>query len=59
MSKMYAFHGADNKTGTTMITQSVAEFIADNLKDIKIMMISLHGRSEPSMWTGWANLSKA
>ncbi|HOA42299.1 MAG TPA: hypothetical protein PKG53_02405 [Bacillota bacterium] len=45
MSKMYAFHGADNKTGTTMITQSVAEFIADNLKDIKIMMISLHGRS--------------
>ncbi|MGI6732831.1 MAG: hypothetical protein ACOX4J_01465 [Anaerovoracaceae bacterium] len=44
MSNMYAFHGADAKTGTTMITQSVAEFIADNVKDIKIMMISLHGR---------------
>lgn len=44
MSDMYAFHGADAKTGTTMITQSVAEFIAHNLKDIKIMMVSLHGR---------------
>lgn len=44
MSKIYAFHGVDGKTGTTMITQSIAELIASNYKDIKIMMISMHGR---------------
>lgn len=44
MSKMYAFHGADGKTGTTMVTQSVAELIASNQKDIKILVVSLHGR---------------
>lgn len=44
MSNMYAFHGVDGKTGTTMITQSVAELIASSRKDIKILVISMHGR---------------
>lgn len=44
MNNMYVFHGADGKTGTTMVTQSVAEYIAANKKGSKIMMISMHGR---------------
>lgn len=44
MNNIYAFHGADGKTGTTMITQSLAEHIAANCKNIKIMMVSMHGR---------------
>ncbi len=44
MSSFHAFHGADGKTGTTMITQSVAEYIAFNRKELKIMMVSMHGR---------------
>ena len=44
MSNIHVFHGADGKTGTTMITQSVAELIASNYKDIKVMMIAMHGR---------------
>ena len=34
MSNMYAFHGADAKTGTTMITIS-SEF-SDNVKILKL-----------------------
>lgn len=45
MSSVYVFHGADSKAGTTMISQSVAEYIASNNKDIKVMLISMHGRS--------------
>ncbi len=44
MNNMYAFHGADSKTGTTMITQSVAEVIAYSRKEIKILVVSMHGR---------------
>ncbi|GAB1475696.1 hypothetical protein MASR2M70_05280 [Bacillota bacterium] len=44
MKNVHVFHGADNKTGTTMITQSVAEYIASKKRDIKVMIISLHGR---------------
>ena len=45
MSQMFAFHGVDAKVGTTMISQSVAEMIADNRKEIRIMLVSLNGRS--------------
>ncbi|NLT47163.1 MAG: hypothetical protein GXX92_02000 [Clostridiales bacterium] len=44
MSSMYAFHGADGKTGTTMITQSIAEIIASSRKELKILVVSMHGR---------------
>lgn len=44
MSFTFAFHGVDNKIGTTMISQSVAEMIARYKKDIKVMHISLNGR---------------
>ncbi len=43
MSKVIAFHGADNKVGTTMITQSIAESIAKKLEDRKVLFISLTG----------------
>ena len=42
---MFVFHGADSKVGTTMISQSVAEIIAENLKDKRILFTSLNGRS--------------
>ncbi len=41
---MFAFHGVDSKIGTTMISQSVAEMIATDKKDIKVMHISLNGK---------------
>lgn len=44
MNNVYVFHGADGKTGTTMITQSVAEYIASRCRKLKSMMISMHGR---------------
>lgn len=44
MKNIHVFHGADGKIGTTMITQSVAEYIASKRRDLKVMMISLHGR---------------
>ena len=44
MSSIHAFHGADGKTGTTMITQCVAEYIASNRKEVKVMAVSIHGR---------------
>lgn len=44
MSNVYVFHGADSKAGTTMVCQSVAEYIASNNKHIKVMLISMHGR---------------
>ncbi len=45
MNRMFAFHGVDSKVGTTMVSQSVAEMIADSCRDIKIMLVSLNGKS--------------
>lgn len=45
MNRMFVFHGVDAKVGTTMISQSVSEMIADNNREIKVMMVSLSGRS--------------
>lgn len=45
MMGIHAFHGADGKVGTTMIAQSVAEYIASNHKELKVIMVSMHGRS--------------
>ncbi|MEA4987775.1 MAG: hypothetical protein VB095_06920 [Anaerovorax sp.] len=39
MKNLIAFHGSDHKVGTTMISQSVAELISKNRKDIKILWV--------------------
>lgn len=44
MANIHVFHGVDSKSGTTMISQSVAEFLAKNKKDHKVIFLSLHGR---------------
>lgn len=44
MDKLFAFHGIDHKVGVTMIAQSVAEIIAYERKDLKILLITLNGR---------------
>ncbi|WP_324823734.1 hypothetical protein [Sinanaerobacter sp. ZZT-01] len=41
MKNLIAFHGSDHKAGTTMISQSVAELIAKNRKEIKVLWIVL------------------
>jgi cellulose biosynthesis protein BcsQ len=44
MDKLFSFHGVDHKVGVTMIAQSVAELIANERKDLKILLITLNGR---------------
>lgn len=44
MNNVIAFHGVDHKVGTTMLAQSVAEMIAKERRQLKIMLISLNGR---------------
>jgi len=44
MDKLFSFHGMDHKVGVTMIAQSVAELIANERKDLKILLITLNGR---------------
>lgn len=39
MAKIIAFHGSDNKVGTTMIAQSAAEILAEGMKDKKILFV--------------------
>ena len=42
---MFAFHGVDSKAGTTMVSQSVAEWIAREQKDCKVLFVSLNARA--------------
>ncbi len=42
-NNVFTFFGADSKVGTTMITQSVAEFVAKNT-DLKVLTIFLSGK---------------
>lgn len=44
MKNLFVFHGVDHKVGTTMISQSVAEYLADQYKDIKVLFVTLNGR---------------
>lgn len=39
---LFVFFGTDNKVGTTMLAQSVAEIIADN-KELKVLLLPLGG----------------
>jgi len=45
LSQIFAFHGVDSKTGTTMISQSVAEWIAKENKECKVLFVSLNARA--------------
>lgn len=44
MSKVVVFHGIDHKVGTTLLVQSVAEWIAKEQKHLSVMMISMNAR---------------
>ena len=44
MDKLYAFHGADRKSGVTMIAQSIAEYIAEAAPASRILLLILNGR---------------
>lgn len=39
MKNLIALHGSDHKVGTTMISQSIAELISKNRKDIKLLWV--------------------
>lgn len=43
-NKVFAFHGAEYKVGSTMLTQSVAQMIAGGKKDVKVLLLFLNGR---------------
>lgn len=44
MGRVIAFHGIDSKVGTTMISQSVAELIAEDMREIKVILIACNGK---------------
>lgn len=44
MNNIVILHGVDHKVGTTMLTQSVAEMIAGEKKDYKVLLLCLNGR---------------
>ena len=44
MKGVYVFHGADRKSGVTMLAQSVAEMIAAEATEEKILFVSMCGR---------------
>ncbi|MEL7655374.1 MAG: hypothetical protein AAGU75_05640, partial [Bacillota bacterium] len=41
---LFSFHGVDHKVGTTMTAQSIAQVIASNNPDLKILLIAMNGR---------------
>lgn len=45
MSGIYTFFGVDHKCGTSMLCQSVAEFIAKEIPDWKVLVIHTEGAS--------------
>ncbi len=44
MGRIYAFHGAEHRVGTTMLAQSVAEMIAANSRGTSVLLVSLNNR---------------
>lgn len=44
MNNLTVFHGVDHKVGTTMVSQSVAELIAECRPELTVLWISLQGR---------------
>ncbi|MDO4553044.1 MAG: hypothetical protein Q4C22_05855 [Bacillota bacterium] len=43
MKRLFTFHGADHKVGTTMLAQSVAELITSSYREVRVLLVSLHG----------------
>ncbi len=52
MSMIFSFHGSDHKNGCTMISQSVAEMLAEYKRDANILLIFLNGRKSLEFMTG-------
>ncbi len=52
MNKVFAFHGADHKCGTSMICQSVAERIAMEFPQKNILVVHTEGRRGTDYATG-------
>ncbi|MEG1584940.1 MAG: hypothetical protein RR361_07815, partial [Anaerovorax sp.] len=44
MKNLFVVHGADHKVGTTMISQSIAEYLSNEYKELKVLFITLNGR---------------
>lgn len=44
MSKLFVLHGADRKTGVSMLAQSAAELTAAEKPRLKILLVNLQGR---------------
>lgn len=44
MNKLFVFHGVDHKVGTTMLAQSVAEYLSNEYQNLKVLFMTLNGR---------------
>jgi MinD-like ATPase involved in chromosome partitioning or flagellar assembly len=44
LSRVISIHGVDSKVGTTMISQSLAELIAREMKEIKVLLMAFNGK---------------
>jgi len=44
VSKLFVFHGADSKTGVSMLAQSAAELIAGEKREKRVLLVNLQGR---------------
>jgi hypothetical protein len=45
MSRIVVFHGAEHKAGCTMTSQSAAELIAKEKKELSVLFAALNGRT--------------
>ena len=54
MNQLYTFHGINDKVGTTMIAQSVAETIAELFSDLKVLFVAMNGRPSLDFYNGAA-----
>ncbi len=52
MSMIFSFHGSDHKNGCTMISQSVAEMLAEYKREANILLIFLNSRQSLEFMAG-------
>ena len=52
MDKVFVYYGADHKCGTSMICQSVAERIANEFPELKILVVHTEGRKGSDFVSG-------
>ncbi len=48
---IFVFHGSDHKVGTTMTAQSLAELIAENNTEIRVLLAFMNGRVSREYFT--------